>query len=408
MFFYVKLAVRNLLRNKRRALIAGTAIAIGLASLIFVDALIIGMEDNMEASATESFLGDGQIHSATYRDSREVEDVVADLQDLTSELESDSLVQAFTKRAYSFAMITAPSNVAAVSMVGIDPTTEKDISQVDEAIIAGEYLDPTRKRQVLIGSKLAEILEAKLGDRIVLTVAQARGGDLSQEMFRVAGIYRFNIEEMDRAMAFVLLPRAQQMLALGNDVHEIALDLTSSSIGRNEHDRFWQRYSQQGNEARGWLALMPELKLTFEVSQFSTLALGIILFAVVALGIINTLFMSMHERMFEFGVLRAVGTRPLVMARLVLFEAAALALLSIVLGTILGYALTYIISVVGIDYRGIEYSGITFRELLYPVLAPKQFIIYPLAVFIFTALAGLYPAFTAARLQPAEAMRRSF
>jgi len=408
MYIFLKLAIRNLLRNKRRTFIAGIAIGIGLAALIFTDALIIGMEENMIASATESLLGDGQIHGKGFRESREIEMVIADLPQVTAQLEVDSLVRAYSKRVQAFAMISSPANVAAVGMVGVDPLAEREMSQIDDAIIAGEYLDPDKKRQLVIGTKLAEILEAELGDRIVLTVAQAHSGELSQEMFRVSGIYRFNIDEMDRAMAFVPLERAQAMLGLGDDVHEIALDLYDNSIGQDEQHPLWQHYSENGNEAVGWLVLLPELKLAFELSQFSTAILGLILFGVVAFGIVNTLFMSLHERMFEFGVLRAVGTRPLAMARLILFEAAALAVLSIILGAILGYLLTYIMGEVGIDYRGIEYSGVTFRELLFPVLELKQFIIYPLAVFAFTALVGLFPALTAARLKPAEAMRRSF
>jgi ABC-type antimicrobial peptide transport system permease subunit len=85
-----------------------------------------------------------------------------------------------------------------------------------------------------------------------------------------------------------------------------------------------------------------------------------------------------------------------------------LSLLSIILGSILGLVITYIIMKVGINYTGIEFSGVTFRELLYPVLKIKQFIIYPIAVFVFTTLTGLYPAVFAARMSPSKAMRRSF
>ena len=101
--------------------------------------------------------------------------------------------------------------------------------------------------------------------------------------------------------------------------------------------------------------------------------MGVILFGVVVFGIINTLFMSLYERMFEFGVLRAVGTRPFGMARVILFEAGALAIVSIGLGMILGFVL-----------------------------------IYPVWLFIFTIIAGLYPARYAAKMSPAAAMRRSF
>ena len=133
----------------------------------------------------------------------------------------------------------------------------------------------------------------------------------------------------------------------------------------------------------------------------------LILFGVVALGIINTLFMSLHERMFEFGVLRAVGTRPFSIVQLVIFEAGSLAVLSIAMGCILGFAVTLISAQTGFDYTGIEYSGVTFRKLLYPVLRIRQFIEYPLWLFLFTVLVGLYPACYAARMTPAGAMRRS-
>lgn len=408
MRLYLKIAIRNLFRNKRRTLIAGTAIGIGLAALIFTDALIIGMEQNMVASATESFLGEGQIHLAGFRESFAVESTIANQKETIEQLKRESMVSHLTRRVMSFAMITSPSNLSSVNMVGIDPSSERYLSQIDEAITAGSYFAGDDKHDILIGSKLAEILEVKIGSRVVLTVAQAHSGDLSQEMFRVSGIYHFNVKEMDRAMVFVRLSQAQQMLGLGDGIHQIALRFADAGHGRDRSLPFWNRYSQHGNEAVSWTVLLPELEAAFELSHFMTWIVGLILFGVVALGIINTLFMSLHERMFEFGVLRAVGTRSSAMARLIIFEAGALAGLSIVLGTILGFLATSITAKIGIDYTGIEFSGVTFRELLYPVLQPDQFVIYPLAVFLFTVVMGLYPALFAAKMSPAKAMRRSF
>jgi lipoprotein-releasing system permease protein len=408
MRLYLKLAVRNLFRNKRRSFIAGTAIGIGLAALIFTDATIVGMERNMIASATESFMGEGQIHLVGFRESYDVEKTIAHQTQVLDELKREPIVGHFARRVMSFAMITSPANVSAVSMVGIDPDQEHYLSQIDEAITRGTYFEGDDKHDVIIGSKLAEILEVDIGGRVVLTVAQAYTGDLSQEMFRVSGIYNFNIQEMDQAMAFVRLPQAQSMLGLGDEIHEIALRFTDSKYGTDTDLPFWKRYSQNGNEAVGWPVLMPELKAAFELSSFATWLIGAILFGVVALGIINTLFMSLYERMFEFGVLRAVGTRSSVMALLIVFEAGALAALSVVLGVILGIVVTGIMTKVGINYTGIEFSGVTFRELLYPVFQIKQFIVYPIAVFVFTILMGLYPALFAAKMSPAKAMRRSF
>ena len=188
---------------------------------------------------------------------------------------------------------------------------------------------------------------------------------------------------------------------------EIAIDFTNREFARDEQNPFWEKYSEGGNEALGWPGLFPQLKAMFEWSQYSILIISVILFAIIALGIVNTLFMALYERMFEFGVLRAIGTRPFGIWKMVVSEAGSLAILSIGLGIVLGFLLTSIFARVGIDYRGIEMGGMTVQDLIYPVLYVRQFIVYPLWVLIFTMIVGIYPATYAARLKPAEAMRRS-
>ncbi|MBD3384089.1 FtsX-like permease family protein [candidate division KSB1 bacterium] len=408
MLMFIKVAWRNLFRNKKRTIIAGSAIGIGLAALIFVDATIIGMRKNMIHSATASFMGEGQIYRQGFKETRERDLTLNNSHDVIKRLKDEDKVAAFAERTISFAMISSPANVSSVSLVGINPERERHLSQVDEALIKGAFFTEDNPRNCLIGSKLADILKIEVGDRIVLTVAQVHTDDLSQEMFRISGIFRFNIDEMDRGMAFIRLEKAQEMLNLQGEVHVIALKFTDMELGQKEDWGFWQQYSQNQNIARGWTELMPELHAALQLTDFSTFITAAILFGVVALGIINTLFMSIHERMFEFGVLRAVGTRPFSVAMLIIFEAGALALLSILFGELLGFGLTYAISVVGIDYTGIEFAGVTFRELLYPVLQVDQFIIYPFWVFVFTVVIGVYPAIYAARLSPADALQKTF
>ena len=407
MNLFFKLAWRNIFRNKRRTYITGAAIGIGLASLIWTDALIIGMEDNMIRSGTASYLGEGQIHAEGFRETFEVDRVINNLDETVANLRGEPVLDEFTLRAMTPAMITSPANVSAVALVGINPESERHLSQIDDALIEGSYFEGDSERDIIIGRKLAEILEIELGDRVVLTSAQAHTGDLAQEMFRISGIYFFNADDMDRGMAFIRLPMAQQMLNLGGDVHEISLKFADNTFARNTSRPFWERYSTGGNVAEGWPDLMPQLEAVFELTGFSTLFVGFILFVVVTLSIINTLFMSLYERMYEFGVMRAVGTSGAAIARLVVFEAAALAIVSNILGVILGFIVTYIFTLTGIDYGGIEFVGVTFRELMYPVMELQQFIFYPVAVFTFTVIVSLYPAVHAARIIPAEAMRKS-
>jgi ABC-type lipoprotein release transport system permease subunit len=304
-------------------------------------------------------------------------------------------------------MITSPANMSQVGLVGIEPGSERYLSQFDDALIKGSYFKGDNPRDIVVGDGMAELLEVGIGDRIVVTVAQAGTGELAQEMFRVSGMFHMNVEEMDKGMALIRIEKARDMLNLPGQAHVIALKFTNISYGQDKNLPFWKEYSTNGNEAVGWPVLVPQLQAALQLSSFSTYLVGIILFSVVALGIINTLFMSLYERMFEFGVMRAVGTSPLAIGRLIIFEAGALAVLSIILGSILGLIVTYITAQTGIDYSGIEFAGVTFRELLYPVLEVKQFIEYPFWVFVITVVVGLYPAVYAARLPPAEAMRKS-
>ena len=404
----VKLAWRNIFRNKRRTFIAAVAIGIGLAALIFIDAFMIGMKENMIRTATASFLGEAQIHRQGFRDEQEVSLTIQALDEVTANLAAETIVQHSTQRVLAFGMITSPANVSAINLVGIHPQTEKFLSQIDDAITEGAYFEGDNSRDIVIGAKLAEILETELGDRVVVTVAQAESGELSQEMFRVSGIYRFVGEEMNSGMAFVRIEKAQEMLAIGNGVHEIAIKFTSVSYAQNPTLPFWDTYSRYGNEALSWTKLMSQLTAILDITTYSKYIMGVVLFGVVVFGIINTLFMSLYERMFEFGVLRAVGTRPFGMARVVLFEAGALAVVSIGLGAILGFILTAVFTRVGMNYTGIEMMGVTIQEFIYPVLEIQQFIVYPISVFIFTIIAGLYPARHVAKMVPVDAMRRSF
>ena len=223
MWFYIKMAWRNMFRNKRRTIITSIAIGIGLASLIFTAALMEGMINNMIQSATSSFLGEAEIHGGDFRETQEVDTTVNHLDQVTAELKQDPVVAHFTLRTLCMGMITSPSNVNAVLLVGVEPESERFLSQIATTLQKGTFFAGDNSRDIVIGSKLAEDLGVSLGDRVVATVSQAKTGDLSQEMFRISGIYQFGIKELDSGMAFIRLKKAQKMLGIGDRVHQIAI-----------------------------------------------------------------------------------------------------------------------------------------------------------------------------------------
>jgi ABC-type lipoprotein release transport system permease subunit len=407
MSLYTRLAWRNTFRNKRRTYITGIAIAIGLAALIFLDALFLGMANNMIASATASFSGEGQIHGRDFLLTQDVNKVVSDGDRVMADLKNEPAVKAFTPRTLSQAMVTSTTNVNPVLLVGVRPESERALSQMDDVIVQGQYFAGDDPQNIVIGSKLADLLEVGLGDRVVVTVSRAGSGELAQDLFRVSGIYRFAADDLDDGLAFVRLGKAQAMLGLEGRVNEIALAFKDPRLSQDEAYPFWAKYSRQGNEAQGWPKLFPALKSVYEMTTMTSLILGFLLFAVVALGIVNTLFMSIYERMFEFGVLRAVGTRSGGIRKLVILEAGSLAMLSIALGVALGFVITLIVSRTGVDYQGVEFAGVTIKELIYPVMHLKQYLIYPAGLLLFTLLVGLYPAGYAARMSVTSAMKRT-
>ncbi len=404
---YLKLAWRNLFRNRRRTFLSALAIGVGIAALIFMDALLIGWKDNMIRSATSTFMGEGQVHRKGFRDTLEVDKTIDHPQKWVDTLQSNPDIQWVTRRTQAFGMIASPRNVQTIIINGIDPVTEKNISKLDEAIIEGTFPEQNSgKDNILIGRKLADILEVEPGDKVTLTVAQAETGDTAQAMFRIGGIFQFQIREMDRSMAFINLQRSQELLNIKTSVHEIAFTFKDRNLSTHPEHPVWHLVDDPNLELLSWLELMPELKAMLKWLNVSMLIMSLILFGIVAAGIVNTLFMSLYERMFEFGVLRAVGTRPGNLALLIVFEAGALAAISAVLGSMMGGVLILIFSRLGLDYSGTEFVNVAITDRIYPVMETYQFIIYPLALILFTMLVGLYPAIHAAGMTPSKAMKK--
>jgi ABC-type lipoprotein release transport system permease subunit len=382
----IKIAWRNVLKHRRRTVLSGLAVGIGLAGMVFVDGLYKGMLESMIRTATDTFLGQGQIHAEGFRNTLEIEKTVQDSEAVLESLRSEDMISVASPRTVSFGMLSSAAGVNSALLYGIAPDAEKDISIIDEAIREGDYLVPGAVGKILIGSKAAETLEVETGDRL---------------------IFHMGIREADSGMAFININQSQDLLALGHDIHEIALKFEDINNAGNRSLMFWRKYSREGNEAIGWRDLVPQLDSVIEMTDISTVIMSFLVFTIVAVTIMNSLFMSLYERMFEFGILRAVGTRPVNMALIIIFEAAILSLISILIGLVIGFLVMQILSVYGINYRGIEFAGVTITELIYPEFALRQFTFFPLLIFIFSLIAALYPAVFAAKITPARAMQRS-
>ena len=412
MKFYLKMAWRNIFRNRKRTFLTGLIIGIGLASIMFTDAIVVGMKENMINSVTSSFLGDAQIHLEGFQDSYDTDMTIKNRPQLVSRLQEDRAVKNISERVVSFGTISSPSDINSILIYGIDPSRERHVSKIDEAIRQGTYFQTVESEGpqfsgVLIGSKLAERLEVSIGDRIVLSATHAQTGDLAQNMFRVAGIYTMQIDEMDSSTAFIPISEAQDMLGLGSRVHEIAVSFVDVQYASRHGDKFADAYTSAGNKAEPWPQLVPQMKKMLDLTDFSVGITMLIVFAVIIFGIINTLFMSLYERIFEFGVLRAVGTRAASLRKVIVFEAASLAMYSSVIGLVLGALIIFIGSIHGMNLSGVEFAGATFTEEINTVFRLRQFILHPLLIFLFTVVVSLYPARYAGRMSITHALQKT-
>ena len=408
MWMLFRLAWRNVFRNKRRTLLSGLAIGVGLASLMFADSVIISLSETMIRAATEKFSGNAQIHYKGFIKNFEVEKVIVDNSKLLFNLGKEVSIKSYAPRVVGYGMLTSTFDANNVVAYGINPAMEKNISKISSSIVEGNYLDIQDQEKILIGTELAENLNIKVGDKVVLTVARAGVGDLSQEMFHVGGIFSFGVREIDQNVIFLNLASAQKVFNIGNTFHEISIIFKDINLPLHKNFPLAKKYSQNGNELLGWNKMFKDLDAILHFTQYSLRILALILFSIIALGIMNTVFMSLYERMFEFGVLRAVATRPSTVAMMILLETFMLAIISTAIGISIGSLFIYFFSNYGIDFRGIEYAHVVFRDKIYPHFRLVQFVLYPPCLIIFSMFVGLYPAIYAARIIPAKAFRKNY
>lgn len=401
----VRLANRSIFRNIRRTLLTVLLISCSLVAILFTDAFVRGMVSTMVKISTQTFLGEAQVHQQGFRATNDIDLYIEDTHTLFSKIAETEAIQAYAPRVISGAMTSSSDNVSAAIIYGVDSDKEAQVSKLKQAMVDGLYLSG-KESEILLGQRLAELLEVSLGDRLVVTVSQAHGGDLSQALFRVSGIFSFNERNMDNGMAFINLSQAQELLNI-NGVHEIALRLQNLNQADDKTLLFWQALNNEKLETLAWQDLVPQLSSMLAMTEYSTLIVSTILYVLVCLGLINTMFMSIFERQTEFGILLAIGTRPKQLFIQILLEGFLIGLLSLVLGLILAFIVCYWGSITGIDYTDLEMTGLTLNEPIYLILDTMSFIKMAFATLLVTILACIYPAVHAAKLQPSFAMRKT-
>jgi len=406
MSIFLKMAWRNIRRNLRRTLITLSAITFGLAAMIIFFGFTDGFHAQWVENTVKAYTGHIQIYRSGYRDDPQLNRSIADAAEIIKELKTEPAVDTYAERVEVQGLISTAENSYGVLIRGIDTGEEVKITGIKERIIKGEYLNEDKGRGVLIGHRLAEKLNAEIGDKIVLMV-QAADGSLTAELFRLQGTFRIGATELDSSFAIVTLKDAQALSLLGDRVTEIAVMLKNPVDVLPVSKRLKERLVSSGYEVYTWEELMPALQEMIDLDNIFMYLILLVVLVVVSLGILNTMLMSIMERTREFGIMMAVGTSPRNVILLVMLESFFIGIIGIISGAGIGIGINRIISIKGFDLS--RWGGATeFFAILNPVIYPETDIINVLwscaIVFLTALIVSVYPAVRAARLRPVEAM----
>ena len=406
---FLKIAARGMARNPRRAILTASASGFGLAAFVFLLSFVQGYLSQLVDNSTGFITGDVQLLHPRFRDEMAPAYSLPADSAVLAQARSHSAVAAAAPRVQAQALLSSPSKSRIVTLVGIEPALEGRVTVLDRAARQGRWLAPGRQQDIAVGRKLAQELGLRLGDKVVL-MAQALDGTLASGAYRVAAVFATGSPAFDDGFAFVNLASAQSLLGLGGRVSGLALRLRDRGQAAQVAGALSAQVPQRDIVVLTWQELLPEVAQMIGYVRMNLRLIVGIVFSVVAIGVMNTLLMSVLERTREFGIMLALGTPPGGIVRIVLYEAVVLSLCGLAAGFLAGAAIVAYFARAGIDMsryaRDItSIPGLT--GIIYPELALGS-VLLPAAVLLALSLvATLYPAWKAAGLQPVEAIRHA-
>lgn len=400
----LKIAWRNIWRNSRRSLIVLGSVVVGVIAVIFMDALSIGFSQQMLFNQIDLNIGHVQIHKEGFAANKNIKSFIPNNKVVESALKSTSGVKNWSKRVIAFGLLSSASNSSGVYMYGVNAEDEKKISVIDESIIEGDFLSGG-VREIIMGQKLADKLGVELGDKVV-GMSNRIDGSIGSEVFRVKGIFSTTNSEFDKAYVYTNINTLQNMLDLGDKVYEYGITANNykdaSDIATVIKNKLNSDY-----EVLSYKDILPILILQIDMTKQMMVIVNVIIGLALIFGIINTMLMTVYERIREFGVLMSIGMKNGKIFLMIVFEAFIIGVFGTVLGLILGSALVYPFSVGGIDMslfaEGLNSLGT--GAVIYPVLNIGGIINTIIMIPFVTVLGAVYPAIKAIRLEPVNAIR---
>ncbi len=409
------LAWRNVWRNRRRTLITILAMSFSLMLIQAFHNLSFGVYAQMVDSGVRSGSGHIAVYRGDYALSRDdrllwVIDEMGVMGNLQTRITALAGVKAVLPRIYLPALAQSSRESRGILLTGIDPIAENGINPLLKQIDAPALIKSLDGRDALVGSRLLSELKLKVGNKFVVT-AQGPEGQLVSELLRIRGLVKSGIREVDGSLVMVGRQRAALMTGQSEAIHELAVILENPDLEEKLLPLIGAMLpADSGLNAVSWELAMANLANAIKLDYASQKFIFLIIVLIVTIGVVNTLLMSVMERIREFGVILAVGASPARLRATVMTEALLLGAVSMLFGNLLGALATWYLVEIGIDLRDfipetMEFGGVVFDPVMRAAWDINYMLQMSAYVLLLSVIASLYPAAKAARIAPAVAMR---
>jgi len=404
------LSWRNLWRNYRRTLITFSSIGVGVWAMIVLASLMQAWAMSTFNASINTLTGHAQIHAEQYLQDPNIDYRLNMPDEKQIQLLNSNIVKAWSVRVRVPAIVQSERENSPVMLVGINPKTENNLSFIPDSISKGAYLDDKSSPGILLGKKLAKRLRTDINKRVVI-LSQGPNGDIKERGFRVTGIYEVEQEDTETQYAFVSLGKAQNMLTIDNTISEISFvlhDLTELDDFIN-HYKALNIQQKIKLDIKSWSELEPFTLALLDMTSGTIALLTVIMFVLIAFGLVNTLLMAVYERTREFGLLQALGMKPSYILLMILIESTFLMGIGVIVGTILSLSTIQLFSD-GLDLGALAEGSTMFGagRVMYPEINWLQSSAIAMFVWLMGIVTSLYPAWRASREVPVETINKAY
>jgi ABC-type lipoprotein release transport system permease subunit len=406
----IKLAVRNLRRHLRRTIITITAIALGTGLALFS----IGLGDGGHQQMIENGVRIGQGHLTVQRDgfleSPSSSLYLEDPAPFLAVIRSSPYVENVFPRIRGEGILATAAGAEGVMFQGVDPSSPDEAAIFRDSLSQGEFLTDYNAARIYLGAKLAERLKLKLGKKVVLTTQDAEG-EITSTLLRVQGIFRSGSGSIDGSICIIPIGFLQEALNLGRGVTSIAIYLSNPFKQEYALEEISSQLPPGQARLFEWQMLQPDLRDYVVIDDAFGYMIYAVILLIVAIGVLNTVLMSVMERRREIGILTALGMEGGHIMAMILVETVFITLIGIMLGLVIGLGVNWYFSTYGLDlstWSPEEWSlaGTVIDPVLRSHLRPHRAFGLCFLVFLLTVTMGIYPAWKASRTLPVEAMEK--